>query len=436
MLPHRRAARRSLLLGLALLAALPACSRNPETSRAAPAATRQDTEGSLHAATADGASGDEVARLTAGNRAFAFALFARLAARHSQENLALSPFGVSAALAPTYLGARGQTAEEFGQALQYGIPAEKTPAAFSALHRDLTARNKGDVRLSLASGLWARKQAGLREDFQATVANSGTAVGELDFAGDLPGACRAINDWVADKTDKAILEIVTPEAVPGDTTLVVATAVHLRGAWESPFKASRTVLESFRAPGPRRTVPMMTQTLLARAVAADGAKVVELPLQGGGLVTDFILPDERTVLPAFESGSFTAIHFDRWVAAMKEQRVRVQVPRFRIETRADLGPPLRDLGLFNAFAPAADFSGLSPEKGLGLSRVLQRALVKVDEAGVAASAATAAIAGPRSLTAGPEFEFVADRPFLFIIRDPKTSTVLFLGHVNQPESAP
>jgi serpin B len=377
------------------------------------------------------ASPDEVADLVAGNNAFAFDLHRRLAGRHAQDNFTFSPYSVRAAAALAYRGAGGETAVQMGKVFHFGLPADRVPAALGDLEHTLVGEGRG---LALAAGLWVRKGYPLRPEYLAGVAAAGAAVREVDFAGDAEGARRAVNDWVAGHTGKAITDLLGPDAVRPDTALLLASGVNLKAPWENPFSAGRTAPRPFHGPRGDLQVQMMASTGQLRAHAGPDAKVVELPVQGG-MVLDVILPDEKSA-GTFEEQTFTAANLEKWVAGLRVQPVQLQLPRFAVSGRADLNGDLASMGMPAAFGNGADFTGMTAEKeGLLLSRVVHRAVVEVNEQGLSAAAATGISLLPKSLPPPGGLEVVVDRPFLFVVRDPRTRAILFLGRVTEPERA-
>jgi serpin B len=181
---------------------------------------------------------------------------------------------------------------------------------------------------------------------------------------------------------------------------------------------------------------MMTLTGTLHGSTAEGVKIVELPLRGSPIVMDLILPAPSSTMTRFEKDALTAANLTKWLSNLREQRVRLRLPRFQVATQADLAEDLAALGMRDAFTAKADFSRLTASKQFALSRVVHRATVQVQEEGLAASAATGTTFGPRSFALSPDLEFVADRPFLFLIRDHQSGMVLFLGRVSEPAEAP
>ena len=374
-----------------------------------------------------GAEPEDPGRLASGGARFALDLSGKLGGS-PDDNLAFAPYAISEMLGMAYCGARGRTADEMAQALHFGVPAERLPASFAALDADLAAAQKGDARLALACGLWTRKGIDLPADYREHVVGSmRAAADQLDFVGNTEGARGAINSWVAGRTGGAIRDLLPPGAVGEDTAVVLASAVHFEARWDLPFDAGQTRAATFHSPKRDRPTQMMTRVDHFHAFAGGGGvKAVELPFQGSRLVLDLILPDA----PA---GAVEAADPSKWAAGLQEHQVKLRLPRFQFSTHLDLAPPLAALGMPDAFGRGADFGGLTNSRDFALSRVVHQALVRVNEDGMSASAATGGSIGTLSIGDEPDFEFTADRPFLFVLRDPKTGVVLFLGRVAEPE---
>jgi serpin B len=382
-------------------------------------------------------TGDMQTAADANNR-FALDLYAQL--RGEPGNLFLSPYGAHAALAMTATGARGATRDQLAAALH--LPPDG-PAALAA--GDLGryyARPRRDVELSVANALWG--QAGLpwRPEFRAALADrSGAGFREADFAADPDAERERINRWAEEATRGRVKELLRDGAVTGSHRLVLANAVYFKGAWQKPFDPNRTVLDGFTLPdGTTTLVPMMRRASGFRWHVEEGPaghrdpgfQLAELPYEGGELSMVVLLPGQHDGLPALEA-RLSADALAGWLAAARDAGdADLYLPRFRLEPDAlMLTEQLRQLGVVAAFDPAAaDFGGLHAGGGrLFVGCVVQKAFVDVSEEGTEAAAVTAVAVEP--LSAAPP-DFRADRPFLFLIRDARRGTILFMGRVQKP----
>jgi serine protease inhibitor len=289
-------------------------------------------------------------------------------------------------------------------------------------------------RLAVANALWGRKGLAFRPEFLKTAGSIGAAIEDLDFA--TPDSARAtINNWVARKTAGHISDLLPSGSIKPDTALVLTNAVYFHGLWRSSFSKDATRGEMFHGVEKNFPVPMMSQTDSFRLYSTSVAKVLEMPFQDTSVVLNLLLPDKGTPMGEFEKTHFTAENLAKWLAKVRdlgERKVLVKVPRFQVGSKLDLQETLSVMGMPLAFSRKADFSGIADVKNLGIDAVAHQATVRMNEDGVVAAAATGATIVPKGIE-NKEVEFIADRPFLFLLRDRETNTILFIGRVTEPE---
>jgi len=386
------------------------------------------------------ASAADVAAVAAGNNAFAAAAYALLAAQEG--NLVYSPASIRLALAMTYAGAKGQTAEEMADVLRFDLQGEALHAAFNALDQELDSRNRQEptlddgverkVQLSVANALWGQQGFTFVPEFLDTLAaNYGAGMRVVDYVAATEAARQAINDWVAGETNDRITDLIPEGALSEMTRLVLTNAVYLDATWSSIFAKDAT----FDAPfslldGSEVVVPTMHQESSFPYATGDGWQAVELPYVGEELAMVFLVP---------EAGRFAEVEgllggglLDEVVAGLEGVEVRLALPKFEFRFKASVADLLKAMGMPTAFDPnAADFSGMSAEDALFISDVIHEAFIKVDEEGTEAAAATAVI---MDLTSAPieVVDLTIDRPFLFSLYDRETGEILFLGRVLNP----
>jgi serpin B len=378
----------------------------------------------------------DAAELVRQNTDLAFSLYRRISA--DEGNVFLSPYSISIALAMTYAGAEGKTAEQMAQALRFTLPPERLHPAFNRLALDPAAGSAAEAgsdpafQLNVANSIWGQTGYPFRQEYlDALALHYGAGLRLADFAGDAGGARREINDWVSQATNRKIQDIIPEGALNALTRLVLADAVYFKAAWQYPFDADGTRPAAFHLPDRVTTdVSMMRREAGLSYLRADGYAAVELPYAGGRCSMLILLPDEGRfgeVESRLDSGLLDSI-----LAAMEHKTVALAVPKFSFEWSSGLTDGLKDLGMTDAFDPAAaDFSGIDGKRDLFVSDVLHKSFVAVDEAGTEAAAATVVIMPSAALPDTP-VEFTADRPFFFLIRDNPTGTILFLGRVTNP----
>jgi serpin B len=379
--------------------------------------------------------------LVQGGAAFALDLYGQLASRPG--NLFFSPYSVSSALAMTYGGAAGQTAEQMAKTLHLDLPSPRLHAAFGALNQALNVGGqKGGYSLSVANALWGQRGSEFLAPFRDLVRTGyGAGLRVLDFRDDAEGARKTINDWVAVHTNGKIKDLIAPGVLDRLTRLVLTDAIYFKGDWEREFQRQRTSDQLFYVkPGQTIQAPLMTQVADFGYLEGEGFQAVEMVYRGGDVALVAFLPRERFGLAALEKG-LSADSLRLWLGRLQDQRVAVHFPRFKMTEQFALAGQLQALGMLDAFSSKADFSLMNGKRpgdleALSISDVIHKAFVEVNEQGTEAAAATAVVMKrAMAMRPGPPVpEFRADHPFLFLIRDRRSGAILFLGRVVEPRS--
>jgi len=381
-------------------------------------------------------STSEQALLVEGNSAFAFELYQAL--KGEEGNLFYSPYSISLALAMTYAGARGETAEQMADTLQFLLDQEKLHPAFNWLDAELAKRGEGaegkdgeGFRLNIVNAIWGQKDYAFLSTFLDILAeNYGAGLRILDFIMETEQSRLTINDWVSDQTEGRIEDLIPQGAIDEWTRLVLTNAIYFNAAWEYPFDEDITADGPFYLlDGGQVTVPMMRQMESFGYTEGEGYQAVELLYDGGELSMVILLP-EAGEFEVFEEG-VQAQQVSDIISDLQPTEVALTMPKFEFDSEFSLKDTLAGMGMPIAFSSAADFSGMTGNPELFISDVVHKAFVAVDEAGTEAAAATAVI---MKLTAVPEppVEVTLDRPFIFLIRDIETGAILFVGRVLNP----
>jgi serpin B len=394
-----------------------------------------------------GAAPQDIETLVSGNTAFALDLLQSLAGPEgssSADNLVISPYSISIALAMTYAGARGVTAEEMAEVLHLALPSDRLHATFNALDqtiaarsRDFPARNEDEedtrVELNVVNQLWAQQGYGFLPEFlDLLAADYGAGLRLVDFTKDYEVARLAINDWVAEATKDRIKDLLPAGSLNELTRLVLTNAVYLKAPWDIPFEESLTTDDAFRLPdGSTITVPFMRQSETLGYAEAEAWQAVELPYKGNELSMVIMLPDDLDLGALI--GRLDATSLEQMLATLAPETVNMSLPKFEARSELSLGDALRALGMQIPFTDDADFSGMTGDRDLAVDSVIHNGFVSVDEEGTEAAAATAVVMRATSAPTDVK-EFRADRPFIWMIRDVETGTVLFLGQVVDPSA--
>jgi serpin B len=378
----------------------------------------------------------EQALLVEGNSAFAFELYQAL--KGNGGNLFYSPYSISLALAMTYAGAIGETAQQMADTLQFMLGQDKLHPAFNWLHAELAKRGQGaqgkdgeGFKLNIANAIWGQKGYEFLPAFLDVLAeNYGAGLRILDFIKQTEESRLAINQWVSDQTEGRIEDLIPPGAIDALTRLVLTNAIYFNAAWKYPFDGNITANGPFYLlDGGQVSVPMMNQTESFGYTEGEGYQAVELQYDGNELSMVILLP-EAGQFQAFEE-EFQSQQVSDIISGLQPTRVTLTMPKFEFDSEFSLKDTLAEMGMPIAFSDGADFSGMTGTPDLCISEVLHKAFVSVDEAGTEAAAATAVIVGETAMPGQP-VEVTVDCPFIFLIRDIETGAILFVGRVLNP----
>jgi serpin B len=375
---------------------------------------------------------DELA-VVKGNTEFATDLYAQL--REQGGNLFFSPYSISTALAMTYAGARGQTAQEMAKTLHCTLDQAQLHPAYAALIANLKASGKkSGCALHIANALWGQRGYPFLADFLTLNKKSYDAgLSDVDFVGHAEEARNTINAWVEKQTKEKIQELLKPGILDSETRLLLTNAIYFKSNWQSPFNKQATQQEAFMTSAEQKVrVPMMHQAAQFGSFDGGSFEALDLPYHGSEWSMVVFLPKKVDGLAEFEK-SLNTVQLAQWLAQMKPVNVDVALPKFKMTAEFNLQQVLSALGMPTAFSRAADFSGMTGGRDLFISEVVHKAYVDVQEEGTEAAAATGVVM-KRLIAELPSRVFRADHPFVFVIRDLRSNSILFLGRVTDPRS--
>ena len=373
------------------------------------------------------------AALVDGNNAFAVDLYGQLCKQNG--NLFFSPESISTAFAMAFAGARGSTASEMAATFHFALPPDRLHPAMAALLSGLNSEHPG-YQLRVADALWAEKDLRFLDDFlKLTASDYGAGFNRVDFK-TAPEAVRGtINQWVEQKTEEKIKDLLPAGSINAATRLVLTNAIYFKGDWQSPFKKAATADEDFHLSA-AQTVKTSLMHLTSRFNYFNGGtfQALDIPYKSGELSMVVLLPNDVEGLAALEK-SLTADALKQWAGQLRGgSRVILTLPKFKMTESFQLSKTLSELGMGEAFQKnAADFSAMTGKRDLWISAAIHKAYIDVDEEGTEAAAATGIVMRPSAVARlQPPIVFRADHPFLFLIRDNKSGGVLFMGRVADP----
>ncbi len=360
------------------------------------------------------------------NTDFGFNLFHEIRKSEQDENIFISPFSVSVALAMTLNGAAGETETAMVDTLQLqDIETEAINPNFALLQQTLEMADP-KVTLTIANSLWSEQSFSFNPEFLNRNSQFFDAeISSLDFAD--PNSVNTINQWVNNRTIGKITEILNE--ISSDEVLFLINAIYFKGSWQTEFDPAKTRDGDFHlSDSTTKQVSMMVREGNYPFYYGEDFQAISLPYGDGKIGMYIFLPSRDSNLNTFLD-SLSTQSWENWISQFHEQKIWVQVPKFKLEYRADLSDMLKALGMGVAFDKnRSDFSRMSSDGDLYISRVDHKAVVEVNEEGTEAAAVTNVGIAVTSLPP----QFIADRPFFFAIRDNETKTVLFMGTVVDP----
>jgi serine protease inhibitor len=373
-------------------------------------------------------------RVVPGNNRFALDLYAKL--RPAKGNIFFSPYSISTALAITYAGARGNTEKQMARSLGFSLDQKDFHPAFAKVQAEINdIQKKGFVQLNVANGFWMQRGQTLLPAFlDLTKKNYASGFEYVDFKAAAEKARSDINSWVEKKTKDKIKDLIGPGMIGPLTRMVLANAIYFKGAWEAQFDSQQTKDTPFWVTDRDSVLVRMMHKGNHEAGYNENESVqcLELPYAGHDQSMILVLPKRGNDLERVEK-DLSVKKVDTLISRLHETTVDIFLPKFRTTQEFILNDALYACGMTDAFGGNADFSGMTGKKDLSISAVIHKAFVEVNEEGTEAAAATAVVMRAMATREPPRpVVFRADRPFLFLIRDNLSGSILFMGRIANP----
>ncbi len=378
-----------------------------------------------------GSDAQGVMQVVEANNRFALEMYTSMS-ENDDGNMFFSPYSISAALAMTYEGAKGQTADEIKSVFHFPESSVLRPN-FASIYNDIN--NGGwDYEMRTGNALWVQEDYELLEEYMHTTETYyGGKATNLDFVKMPEESRQTINSFIEQQTNHKIKDLIPSGALNAMTRLVLTNAIYFKGTWVWQFDLSDTRDRDFHMTSDESVkAPMMymdNEDAEFNYADTGSLQILELPYKGGKISMLILLPAED--IESIED-NLTIENLEEWKGAMRETVLDgIYMPKFEFDAKYTMNDVLTRLGMPTAFLPPeADFSGITGSRDLFISKVIHQAYVKVDEQGTEAAAATAVIM--EFASAMPTNIFMADHPFIFIIQDNETGNILFMGRVNDP----
>jgi serpin B len=354
------------------------------------------------------------------NNKFAFKLYNELKTS-SDKNLFYSPFSISTALAMVYAGARNETALQISQTMNFQ-QSEKFHSDYKHLLDRLDEGTEGKF---------------LDYYFDLVKSNYRSDLNNIDFTENTERekVVNEINAWVMQKTNDKIKDLLSQSDVDSQTKLVLVNAIYFYGDWATAFEKQATQPKNFFLSDQTQiNVPFMNQNGMYNYYEDSEIKAIEIPYKDSKASVVVFLPNTKNGISEFE-GSFDYKYYQDIISAFQYNDVRLSLPKFQTTYKIFLGTTLSHMGMPLAFSSSrADFSGMTGKRDLWISEVIHQAFINVDEKGTEAAAATAVIMKTTSARPSPDMKvFNVDHPFIFLIKDNTTGSILFMGKIMNPK---
>jgi serpin B len=377
----------------------------------------------------------DVKSVVKSNSEFALALYQQL--RDKEGNLFFSPYSISNALAMTAGGARGETLDEMVKTLHFNGDLAKVSPAFRQLIESLNGDPKTRTyQLNVANALWCQKGYGFEKGFlNQTEKDYFAGLKQVNFAGDSEKSRLEINHWVEEQTKDKIKDLLKPGTIDSNTRLVLTNAIYFKAAWLKHFYDKATKDGDFMVGEGKKIgkVPLMHTVEDCQFAESDDYQLLELPYENYQLSLIVLLPKKVDGLTDLEK-KITVENLEKWRAKAKEHQVTITLPKFKTTAEFELSETLKKMGMPLAFTDQGDFTGITKDEKLHISKVIHKAFIDLDEKGTEAAAATAVTLTKASavIDEKPKAEFKADHPFVYMIRDQATGSILFMGRLTDP----
>lgn len=379
-----------------------------------------------------GITAQDIQSMADSNNLFAFKLYAEINKRKT-ENLFFSPFSISTALAMAYAGARNETERQMSQTLHFNLDQDVFHRQYKSYRDTIETDTSKDLIMEIANSIWVANTCKILSPFSEIVKDDYHSESKsVDFAGNTEQTRQEINSWVEDKTHDKIKDLIAKGMIGETTRLVLVNAIYFKGKWQSPFRQNVTRKDLFSInDSVTDSAKFMNKMWRYKYYKDERIQAIEIPYMGGNISMLILLPNEINGIDKFEKKLDDA-YYSKIINSKLYAEINLSLPQFKITLGSVLNTPLSEMGMPAAFSDTADFSGIANER-LKIGFVVHKAFINVSEEGTEAAAATDV--GMMLLTAAPprsSIPFIANHPFIFIIKDNATGNILFMGRVTNP----
>ena len=361
--------------------------------------------------------------------AFTFQMYQKVAEKE-KGNIFFSPYSISSAMAMTYVGAANETQNQIASTLHFTKDTKALATSMGGLHQSLLSKNGKGLELSISNRVWVEQTYKVKCGYKRTLKKRfKTSFGKADFIGNFQSERVKINDAVATDTKSLIKDLIPQGGLSPITRLVLTNAIYFKGRWEKQFNPERTRKGDFYVDNSTTvSAQYMSSKEQYNYYEDETLMAVELPYSNN-ITMLVILPAEGTTISDLGK-TLNQQKYQAITSELYSDEVSLMLPKFKSEASLTLSNTLKEMGMPIAFTDGADFTGISNRNDLKITDVFHKAFIEVSEEGTEAAAATAVVVGVKSMPMTRTFK--ANRPFIYIIRDTKTGTPLFIGRLMNP----
>ncbi len=363
------------------------------------------------------------------NNQFAFDFFKKVS-ENGTGNVFFSPISISTAMGMTYVGANGETQNQISKVFHFSANNSKFHRLQGSIPKLLSSR-ADSIKLSMVNTIWVEKTFTIKKAFDKTLKDEYRASLErADFINKYEESRILINNNISKATSDRIKDLLPPNSLNSLTRLVLTNAVYFKANWKTKFQKERTGDAKFYVT-PQKPIKCKMIGLKSKFDYFEDDKVqaIELPYSGNNFSMLIILPQQDQNVDVLIKG-INQDYLNSIINGLTEQSISISIPKYKLSTGYQLKQELSDMGMPQPFSDDADFSKMSTGNNLKISNVFHKAFIEVNEEGTEASAATAVVIAMKSI--GIERTFIANRPYVFLIREKTSGLILFMGRINDP----
>ena len=363
------------------------------------------------------------------NNRFAFDVYNKL--KKTDNNLVLSPLSITSAIAMTYVGAENNTFNEISSTFYFTKDKIEISKDYLNLFGD-EKKSEDSIKIYNANSLWVQNSLALNQDYIDINKNYfRSTLFTTDFMNDPEKSRKSINSWVQKNTNDRIKDLIKPSLIDNSTRLVLVNALYFKGAWNESFNKNNNTEEQFQV-GKKDyiTTTFMNKIMNVYYYSDNCVQIVDIPYTDEQYSLMVILPKTFEKFKNIEQ-ILNYAFYENYINNKEMKRIDISLPKFDIESEFDLNSTLRDLGMKESFTSAADFTGITKQERLYISQVVHKANITVDEEGTEAAAATAVMMRKAAILS-PTENFIADKPFIFILRNNENNLIYFVGKILNP----